>query len=103
MGTGKKWQASLSHFTIGVAMISGKALLEVTAVKVEKKYTLVVHFSNGKKRRIDLSPLMSAPPPVFIKLLNAKEFKRVSVNPVGGIQWACGVDLSADYLMKYPR
>ncbi|MBF0297208.1 MAG: DUF2442 domain-containing protein [Oligoflexia bacterium] len=44
--------------------------------------------------------LMSNPPTVFVPLKDKEEFKKVSVNPVGRIEWACGADLSAEYLLS---
>ena len=79
-------------------MISGAELIEVESVFFEKDFVLVVTFSNGQKKKVDLSVLMKNPPPVFFILQDQTEFKKVSVNPVGGIQWDCGADLSADFL-----
>jgi hypothetical protein len=80
-------------------MISGAELIEVESVIVEKDFVLTMTFSNGQKKTVDLSNLLKNPPPVFSSLRNQDEFKKVSVNPVGGIQWDCGADLSADYLL----
>jgi len=80
-------------------MISGAALIEVESVSVERDFVLTVTFNNGQKKTVDLSNLLKNPPPVFNSLRNQDEFKKVSVNPVGGIQWDCGADLSADYLL----
>ena len=79
-------------------MISGAELIEVESVSVEKNFILDLVFSNGQKKKVDLSNLMKNPPPVFSSLCDQNEFKKVSVNPVGGIQWDCGADLSADFL-----
>lgn len=79
-------------------MISGAELIEVESVSVEKDFVLEVVFNNGLKKKVDLSGLLKNPPPVFSSLRDQSEFKKVSVNPVGGIQWQCGADLSADYL-----
>ncbi len=81
-------------------MIEGTALIEVESVVAEKNNILVVHFNNKRKKQIDLSELLKNPPPVFAALLDQNEFKKVSVNPVGGIQWECGADLSAEYLLS---
>jgi hypothetical protein len=75
-------------------MISGAELIEVDSVFVEKDFVLVVTFNNGQKKTVDLSNLLKNPPPVFSALRNKDEFKQVSINPVGGIQWNCGADLS---------
>ncbi len=81
-------------------MIEGADLIEVESVSVGTGYQLIVHFNNGQSRKVDLSALLKNPPPVFEDLRDQNQFKKVSVNPVGGIQWACGADLSADYLMN---
>ena len=79
-------------------MITGAELIEVESVAVEKDFEVSITFSNGQKKKVDLSALLKNPPPVFSALRDRNEFKKVSVNPVGGIQWDCGADLSADYL-----
>jgi len=80
-------------------MISGAELIEVESVTAEDDFILSVSFSNGQKKRIDLSKLLQNPPPVFEPLKDKNLFKNVSVNPVGGIQWDSGADLSAEYLL----
>lgn len=81
-------------------MIEGSELIEVESVIAENNYILIVKFNNGHTKKIDFSNLLKNPPPVFVELKNANEFKKVSVNPVGGIQWQCGADLSAEYLLS---
>ena len=81
-------------------MITGEELIEVESVAAEENHVLNIHFSNGQKKKVDLSSLLTNPPPVFSVLRDTNEFKKVSVNPVGGIQWDCGADLSADYLLS---
>jgi hypothetical protein len=79
-------------------MISGADLIEVESVSVQKDFVLQIIFNNGLKKEVDLSSLLKNPPPVFSFLRDQNEFRKVSVNPVGGIQWDCGADLSADFL-----
>lgn len=81
-------------------MITGEELIEVETVTAEENHVLNIQFSNGQKKKVDLSSLLKNPPPVFSILRDKSEFKKVSVNPVGGIQWDCGADLSADYLLS---
>jgi Protein of unknown function (DUF2442) len=81
-------------------MISGAELVVVDFVTAEENQVLNVGFSNGQVKKVDLSTLLNNPPPVFAVLTQKNEFKKVSVNPVGGIQWDCGADLSADYLLN---
>ena len=80
-------------------MIIGAELIEVESVIAEENYALIIQFNNGQKKKVDLSQLLQYPPPVFEPLKDMKQFKKVSVNPVGGIQWESGADLSADYLL----
>ena len=79
-------------------MVLGAELIEVESVVVEKDFFLTLIFSNGQTKIVDLSALLKNPPPVFSTLRDQNEFKKVSVNPVGGVQWECGADLSAEYL-----
>jgi len=83
-------------------MVIGAELLEVGSVEPQDMYHLLVTFSTGKKKIVDLSLLLQNPPPVFVRLQDAEEFRKVSVNAVGGVEWACGADLSADYLLAAP-
>ena len=79
-------------------METAKKILEVIHLEVIDFETLMVEFSDGEKKQVNLTHLISSPPPVFIKLKSFEEFKKVKINPVGGISWDCGADLSADYL-----
>ena len=81
-------------------MISGGDLIEVESVVAEKNFELNIRFNSGQQKTVDLSLLLKNPPPVFAPLRDVNEFKKVSVNPVGGIQWDCGADLSAEYLLS---
>ena len=80
-------------------MIIGEDLIEVESVTSEKNHVLNIQFSNGQTKKVDLSLLLKNPPPVFSILRDENEFKKVSVSPVGGIQWESGADLSAEYLL----
>ena len=82
-------------------MIIGSELIEVESVNVISFGKIEVRFSNGIQRQVDLSALLKSPPPVFMKLKDESEFRKIAVNPVGGIQWECGADLSADFLLDY--
>ena len=72
--------------------------LEVVEIKVLDSQRLSIKFNDGVVRKISLAPLIKSPPPVFIKLKKEEEFKTARINPVGGISWSCGADLSAEYL-----
>lgn len=81
-------------------MISGDEMIEVESVTTDDNFALFIKFNNGQSKKVDLSELLKTPPPVFKPLKDLEQFKKVSVNPVGGIQWDCGADLSADYLLS---
>ncbi len=81
-------------------MIEGAEMIEVESVMAESDFLLNIQFTNGKNKKVDLSLLLKNPPPVFTKLRDKDEFKKVTVNIVGGVQWECGADLSADYLLS---
>lgn len=81
-------------------MIYGLDMIEVESVTTDDNFSLIIQFNNGQSKKVDLSELLKNPPPVFEPLKNPEQFKKVSVNPVGGIQWASGADLSADYLLS---
>lgn len=74
--------------------------LEVIEIKVLDNQRLFIKFSDGVEKEVNLTGLIENPPPVFVRLQDENEFKRVSINPVGGISWGCGADLSAEYLQS---
>ena len=97
---GKQRSANFSDRASGVSMIVSKELLEAISVKAISKNELEVEFSNQTKKIINLDFLVQNPPPVFVKLQDESQFRKVTVNMVGGISWDCGADLSADYLFS---
>lgn len=60
-------------------MISGADLIEVESVSAEKDFVLQIVFSNGQKKKVDLSNLLKNPPPVFSSPRDQNEFKKVLV------------------------
>ena len=79
-------------------MKEAKEYLEVISVQAVNHETLMVEFSDGEKKKVSLAHLIEHPPPVFTKLRVAEEFMKIKINPVGGVSWDCGADLSAEYL-----
>jgi len=79
-------------------MITAKKYLEVLEVKHLGGYRLEISFNDGTNRAVDLTSLIKSSPPVFEPLKSETNFAKVTVNPVGGIVWECGADLSAEYL-----
>ena len=80
--------------------MEAREYLEVLKVEPLSEFRLNIQFSNGTSKEIDLSHLLKAPPPVFEPLTDRKKFTKVFINPVGGIAWDSGADLSAEYLFR---
>jgi hypothetical protein len=75
-----------------------KDILEVLNVEVLDNFSLQLQFNDGTSKTVSLRSLIQNAPPMFEPLKQNHEFKTVNVNPVGGVSWNCGADLSADYL-----
>ena len=82
-------------------MITAKKYLEVTEVRPKGGYRIEVAFNDGFKREVDLTSLLKSPPPVFQPVADDRNFSKVQINPVGGISWECGADLSAEFLREF--
>ena len=67
----------------------------VKAVKAENNYTLLLEFSNGERKRFDVSPYIGKG--IFSPLSDVSFFQRVNVF-LGSIQWPNGADLCPDTL-----
>ena len=92
----------LSSASIGINMHKAADYLEVIEIKVLDGQRLFIKFSDGMAKEVSLAMLLENPPPVFIKLKDEEEFRKVNINPVGGVSWSCGADLSAEYLRSTP-
>lgn len=79
-------------------MYEASEYLEIISVKILDNHRLSIKFSDGIMKEVNLAQLIKNPPPVFVELKNEEEFKTACINPVGGISWSCGADLSAEYL-----
>lgn len=88
------------RLSLWISMIIAKEILEVLEVKAVSKTELEIVFNNQIQKTVNLNFLVQNPPPVFIKLQDEQQFKKVTVNMVGGVSWDCGADLSADYLFS---
>jgi hypothetical protein len=66
-------------------------------VGAEEEACILVVFETGERRRVDLRPLLDKG--VFRALRLPDALADVSVVPGGGgVEWACGADLSANRL-----
>jgi hypothetical protein len=74
------------------------SLPRVTSVEVVQDHEVVLHFSDGMVRNVDLGPLMRGP--IFGEIREDSElFRGVRVDPeLGTIVWPNGADLDPDVL-----
>jgi len=69
----------------------------VTEVNVIRSYLIEVTFDDGRKRRVDLEPLLQGE--IFQPLKDPALFAQVQVDPVlGTVVWPNGADLSPEFL-----
>ena len=72
-------------------------ILNITNVEYLGDYSLLCLFNNGKKKRVDLTPLLSYP--AFEELKDESKFIQFGLD--GTIFWANGADVSPEYLFDH--
>ena len=72
-------------------------MLTVKEVEYEGGHTLICLFSNGEKRRIDLTPLCAYP--AYEALRDPKLFAQFGLD--GTIFWTNGADIAPEYLFEH--
>ena len=72
-------------------------ILNITNVEYLGDYSLLCLFNNGKKKRVDLTPLLSYP--AFEELKDKSKFIQFGLD--GTIFWANGSDVSPEYLFDH--
>jgi len=65
-------------------------------VKVLDQYILHLVFSDGHKKTVDLRPFLGRG--ISSDLLEYENFKRVNIEPGGGLEWYNGFDLCPNAL-----
>ena len=68
----------------------------ITDVEYLGEYTLLCTFSNGERRRVDLTPLLSYP--AFEELRNLDKFVQFGLDQT--IFWSNGADIAPEYLYE---
>ena len=71
-------------------------LLTITDVEYLGDYTLLLTFSTGERRKVDLTPLLSYP--AFEELRDKEQF--VQFGLAGTIFWRNGADIAPEYLYE---
>jgi hypothetical protein len=75
-------------------------MIEVTAVKVTKPYELLVSFSDGTERVVDVEPLLWGP--MFEPLRDEAEFFKASFDAeLGTVVWPNEADIAPEYLYTH--
>lgn len=69
-------------------------ILQVTAAEYVGGYTLLCTFSNGERKKVDLTALLKYP--AYEELKDEKEFVRYGID--GTVFWANGADIAPEYL-----
>ena len=72
-------------------------LLTVTDAEYLGHYILECTFSNGQKKRVDLSSLLTYP--AYKELADEKLFEQFGVDET--VFWANGADISPEYLFEH--
>lgn len=71
----------------------------VEKVAILKPYVLLVSFSDGNQRHVDVEPLLHGE--MFEPLRDLAMFSQATVDPVlGTVVWPNGADLSPEYLYE---
>ncbi|MDO4524463.1 MAG: DUF2442 domain-containing protein [Bacteroidales bacterium] len=71
-------------------------ILTISDVEYLGEYTLLCTFSNGERRKVDLTPLLSYP--AFEELKNLDKFVQFGLDQT--IFWSNGADIAPEYLYE---
>lgn len=72
-------------------------MLRVVGVDYIKDYELLVTFSDGNKKKVDLRPYLTGE--VFGELLDKEKFVQYGLTRIT-IEWANGADLAPEFLYE---
>jgi hypothetical protein len=77
-------------------------VLRIESVKLVGPHALLLTFNDGKKRRVDLFPVLTGS--IFRPLRDAAFFSRVTLDPdAGTVVWPNGADFAPEYLRGLPE
>jgi len=71
---------------------------EIIEIRVLKAYNIWVKFKDGTEKTIDFKKFLGNG--ITRELLDYKNFKKVNIEPGGGIAWYNGYDFCPNYLKE---
>jgi hypothetical protein len=74
---------------------------KITHVRAQPPYSLYLTTEDGEIE-LDLTPLIEKRA-VFWRLKNFRYFRRVSIDPLGGLCWSEGEDISPNKIFHYAK
>ncbi len=75
-------------------------MTEVKKILVLKDYLILLRFSDDSEKIIDFRPFIGKG--ITSELLDYKNFKKVKIEPGGGIAWDNGFDFCPNFLIELP-
>ena len=75
---------------------------KISQVRAESPYTLYVTKQDGQEMELDLTPLIETRE-VFWRLKNFRYFRHVKIDPLGGLYWSEGEDISPTKIFHYAK
>jgi hypothetical protein len=73
---------------------------KITKIRAESPYFLYATLQNGQEIKFDLTPLVEKRE-AFWRLKNFRYFHNIAIDPLGGIYWAEGEDISPSKIFEY--
>jgi hypothetical protein len=81
-------------------MNSATNLSKIVQIRAESPYFLFATLQDGQEIKFDLTPLIESRE-VFWRLKNFRYFRNVAIDPLGGIYWEEGEDISPTKIFCY--
>ena len=79
-----------------------KSILRIESVELVGPHSLLLRFSDGESRQVDLLPELTGP--VFEPLKDPRRFSHVVLDPVcGTVVWPNGADFAPEFLRGLPE
>ncbi len=78
------------------------SVTKISQVRAQAPYTLYVTKQDGQEMELDLTPLIETRE-VFWRLKNFRYFRHVKIDPLGGLYWSEGEDISPTKIFHYAK